>query len=38
MRNLTGGDRDSVGLFQMRTSVWNAGEYAGYPTKPELQL
>jgi hypothetical protein len=38
MRNLDHGDRDSVGLFQMRLGTWNRGEYAGYPDKPELQL
>jgi hypothetical protein len=38
LRNLDHGDADSVGFFQMRTSVWDNGAYAGYPTKPELQL
>jgi len=38
MRNLTGGDRDSSGFFQMRHGIWNQGEYAGYPQRPELQL
>ena len=32
------GQADSVGFFQMRTSIWNNGEYKGYPSKPELQL
>src|SRR3712207_7547243 len=36
--NLNFGDRDSVGFFQMRTGIWNQGEYAGYPEKPELQM
>jgi hypothetical protein len=35
--NLGGGDRDSVGFFQMRLGGWNHGEYAGYPDRPELQ-
>ena len=35
--NLYGGDRDSVGFFQMRVGIWNQGDYAGYPEKPELQ-
>jgi hypothetical protein len=38
MKNLKGGDADSVGFFQMRVGVWNKGEYAGYPDKPELQI
>jgi hypothetical protein len=38
MRNLPGGDADSVGFFQMRTSIWDRGEYAGYGARPELQL
>ena len=29
---------DSVGFFQMRTTIWNSGEYKGYASKPELQL
>ena len=36
--NLNYGDADSVGFFQMRTSIWNEGEYAGYADNPELQL
>jgi cell wall-associated NlpC family hydrolase len=32
------GDRDSLGYFQMRTSIWDNGEYAGYPSDPELQV
>ncbi len=32
------GDRDSLGYFQMRTSIWNQGEYAGFSNHPELQL
>jgi hypothetical protein len=38
LRNLNYGDADSVGFFQMRVSIWNQGEYAGYPESPELQL
>jgi cell wall-associated NlpC family hydrolase len=32
------GDRDSLGYFQMRTSIWNQGQYAGFADHPELQL
>lgn len=38
LRNLPYGDRDSVGFFQMRTGIWDRGEYAGYPHDPALQL
>ena len=38
MKNLPGGDADSIGFFQMRTGIWNSGDYAGYPERPELQL
>jgi cell wall-associated NlpC family hydrolase len=38
LRNLNYGDADSVGFFQMRLSIWNKGDYAGYPDKAELQL
>jgi hypothetical protein len=38
VRNLSGGDRDSVGFFQMRVGIWNRDQYAGYPDKPELQI
>ncbi len=38
LRNLNYGDADSVGLFQMRVSIWNSGPYAGYANKPALQL
>jgi hypothetical protein len=37
-RNVQGGDRDSVGYFQMRVGIWNKGPYLGYASKPELQL
>lgn len=38
LANLNYGDADSVGYFQMRTSIWNKGDYAGYPKNPDLQL
>lgn len=38
VRNLNYGDRDSVGFFQMRTSIWNQGEYRGYLKNPDLQM
>ncbi len=38
LQNLQTGNDDSVGYFQMRTSLWNEGPYAGYPQRPELQL
>jgi len=38
LRNLPYGDRDSVGFFQMRQSIWDRGAYAGYLARPELQL
>lgn len=38
LANLNYGDADSLGYFQMRTSFWNKGAYAGYPTNPDLQL
>ena len=31
LKNDNYGDRDSLGFFQMRTSIWNQGEYAGLP-------
>jgi hypothetical protein len=38
MKNLNYGDADSLGYFQMRTSIWNKGAYKGYPTNAPLQL
>ena len=38
MRNLPGGDADSVGFFQMRAGIWDSGPYAGYGSRPKLQL
>jgi hypothetical protein len=38
LQNLTYGDRDSLGFFQMRASIWDSGDYAGYSESPALQL
>lgn len=38
IKNINYGHADSVGFFQMRTSIWNSGAYAGYPEDPELQI
>ncbi|HEX3975892.1 MAG TPA: NlpC/P60 family protein [Solirubrobacteraceae bacterium] len=38
LRNLSYGDRDSVGFFQMRLGIWDQGAYSGYPSNPELQI
>lgn len=38
LENLPGGDADSMGYFQMRSSIWDSGKYAGYATNPPLQL
>jgi hypothetical protein len=38
LTNLSFGDADAVGYFQMRLGIWNQGAYAGYATNPELQL
>lgn len=38
LANLPGGHADSVGFFQMRVGIWNKGQYAGYPDRPELQI
>ena len=38
VKNLNYGDADSVGFFQMRVGIWNQGDYAGFPEKPELQV
>lgn len=37
LRNAPDGDRDSVGYFQMRTSIW-LEQYPGYPSRPARQL
>jgi hypothetical protein len=31
-------DHDSLGYFQMRVSIWNKGQYAGFPTDPQKQI
>ncbi len=38
LQNLTFGDADARGYFQMRESIWNTGRYAGFPENPSLQL
>ncbi len=38
MSNINFGDADSIGYFQMRTSIWDQGEYAGYGSDPEKQI
>jgi cell wall-associated NlpC family hydrolase len=38
LTNVQGGDRDSVGFFQMRTGIWDEGPYKGFQQRPELQL
>ena len=38
LKNDPFGDRDSLGFFQMRTSIWDHGKYAGFPNDPRLQL
>jgi hypothetical protein len=38
LRNLDSGDADSIGFFQMRVSIWDQGEYAGYGKQPHKQL
>jgi hypothetical protein len=38
LTNLNYGDSDAKGYFQIRTSIWDAGPYAGFPTNPPLQL
>ena len=38
LHNLSYGDRDSVGFFQMRQGIWNSGPYAGYLQNPDLQI
>ena len=38
LKNLPPGDTDSIGYFQMRTSIWDRDPYAGFATNPQLQL
>src|SRR5919202_4165585 len=34
LANLGFGAADAAGFFQMRLSIWNHGEYAGFPERP----
>jgi hypothetical protein len=38
LRNLRFADAATAGYFQMRTSIWDAGEYQGFADRPERQL
>ena len=38
LTNMPGGDRDSMGFFQMRTSIWDEGPYKGFAQNPDLQV
>ena len=38
LSNVGHGHADSIGFFQMRTSIWDQGEYAGYGQDPEKQI
>jgi len=38
LTNRRPGRDGSAGYFRLKTSIWNAGEYTGYPDHPELQL
>jgi murein DD-endopeptidase MepM/ murein hydrolase activator NlpD len=38
LSNVNYGHADSIGFFQMRTSIWDQGEYAGYGSDPEKQI
>ena len=38
LSNVNYGDADSLGYFQMRVSIWNQGEYAGYADDPQKQI
>lgn len=38
LTNIQHGHADSIGFFQMRTSIWNKGEYAGFMSRPDLQM
>src|SRR5262249_18598240 len=38
LSNADHGDRDSLGFFQMRTSIWDRGPYRGVPHDPKLQI
>jgi len=38
VQNLPAGDSDSAGYFQMRVSIWDKGDYAGFTQNPDLQV
>jgi hypothetical protein len=38
LKNLPPGGSDYAGFFQIRMSIWNNGEYAGFPDDPPLQV
>ena len=38
LQNLTFGDADARGYFQMRESIWNTAATRGFPENPSLQL
>lgn len=38
LKNDQYGDRDSLGFFQMRTSIWDEGPYKGFAQNPDLQV
>jgi hypothetical protein len=38
LQNVKYGDADSLGFFQMRVSIWDKGDYAGFSDHPELQV
>lgn len=38
LTNAPDGAADAAGFFAMRQSIWNTGEYTGFPDQPELQL
>ena len=38
LRNVSYGDADSLGYFQMRASIWGQGAYAGFAHRPDLQV
>jgi hypothetical protein len=38
VQNLPAGDSDSAGFFQMRVSIWDKGDYAGFTQYPDLQV
>ena len=38
LQNVQAGDTDQAGYFLMRISVWNSGQYQGFPDQPTLQM